>query len=48
MFRLLAPTGLIHSYWDKQLKQNNAFQQRFDRPYDASNVTGGLRTYPGL
>jgi len=36
IFRLLAPTGLIHFYWDRQLKQNNAFHQRFDRPYDAS------------
>jgi hypothetical protein len=33
IFRLLAPTGLINSYWDRQLKQNNAFHQRFDRPY---------------
>lgn len=34
LFRLLAPTGLIHSYWDRQLKQNNAFHQRFHRPYE--------------
>ncbi|MDX9954290.1 MAG: hypothetical protein RBT75_09350 [Anaerolineae bacterium] len=33
LFRLLAPTGLTNLYWDKQLKQNNAFKQRFDRPY---------------
>jgi len=33
IFRLLAPTGLINAYWDKQLKQNNAFAQRFDRPF---------------
>jgi multimeric flavodoxin WrbA len=33
MFRLLAPTGLINSTWDRQLKQNNAFDQRFDKPY---------------
>ncbi len=33
LFKLLAPTGLINAYWDKQLKQNNAFQQQFDRPY---------------
>jgi multimeric flavodoxin WrbA len=33
MFRLLAPTGVIHAYWDRQLKQNEAFEQRFDRPF---------------
>jgi len=48
MFRLLAPTGLIHSYWDRQLKQNEAFHQRFDKPHEASNDTGVLRRSPGL
>lgn len=48
MFRLLAPTGLIHSYWDRQLKQNNAFRQRFDRPYEASTDNGALRISPGF
>jgi multimeric flavodoxin WrbA len=33
LFKLLAPTGLINAYWDRQLKQNNAFNQRFDQPY---------------
>lgn len=33
LFKLLAPTGLIQSYWDMQLKENNAFHQRNDRPY---------------
>lgn len=33
LFRLLAPTGLINAYWDRQLKQNKAFTQRFGRPY---------------
>jgi hypothetical protein len=33
LFKLLAPTGLIQFYWDRQLKQNNAFQQRSDRPF---------------
>ncbi len=37
LFKLLAPTGLINAYWDRQLKQNNAFNQRFDRPYEAPN-----------
>lgn len=35
LFKLLAPTGLINAYWDRQLKQNNAFNQRFDKPYAA-------------
>jgi hypothetical protein len=39
MFKLLAPTGLINAFWDRQLKQNNAFQQRFDKPYDKCDVT---------
>jgi multimeric flavodoxin WrbA len=36
LFKLLSPTGLIQSYWDQQLKQNNAFSQRFDKPYKQS------------
>lgn len=33
LFKLLAPTGLVNTYWDRQLKQNNAFQQRSDKPF---------------
>ena len=33
LFKVLAPTGLIQFYWDRQLKQNNAFQQRSDKPF---------------
>jgi multimeric flavodoxin WrbA len=43
LFKLLAPTGLIQFYWDRQLKQNDAFQQRFDRPYVATNGNRLLR-----
>ncbi len=32
-FRLLVPTGLFDAWWNKILKQNNAFDRRFDRPY---------------
>jgi len=32
-FRLLAPTGLFDGGWDKILKQNGAYERRFDRPY---------------
>ena len=48
MFRLLAPTGLIQFYWDMQLKQNNAFHLRFDKPYDNSSDARSLSPSPGL
>jgi hypothetical protein len=32
-FRLLNRTGLGNMYWDQQLKTNQAFEQRFDRPF---------------
>lgn len=37
LFKFLVPTGLLNTYWDRQLKQNNAFSQRFDTPYAYSN-----------
>ncbi len=48
LFKLLAPTGLIHFYWDRQLKQNNAFLQRSDRPYAAPKDGRWLRSSSGL
>ena len=48
LFKLLAPTGLIHLYWDRQLKQNNAFSQRFDTPYDISSENRSLDIAPGV
>ncbi len=32
-FRLLDKMGMGNFYWDQQLKQNQAFEQRFDRPF---------------
>ncbi|HOT45859.1 MAG TPA: NAD(P)H-dependent oxidoreductase [Spirochaetota bacterium] len=32
-FRLLATAGLFDSGWNKILKQNGAYERRFDRPY---------------
>lgn len=32
-FRIVAKTGLTNFYWDLQLKKNNAFKNRFDKPY---------------
>jgi hypothetical protein len=43
LFRLLALTGLIQAYWDRQLKQNKAFNQRFDKPYAVVNDSRLLR-----
>lgn len=34
LFKLLAKIGLVnHFLWDQQLKANNAYEKRFDRPY---------------
>ncbi len=32
VFKLLARTGLVNAMWDQQLKENGAFEKRFDRP----------------
>lgn len=46
LFKLLAPTGLIQFYWDRQLKQNNAFYKRFDKPYKNTVDIAYLETIP--
>ncbi len=33
IFEVLGKLGLVNSYWDQQLKANNAYEKRFDRPY---------------
>ncbi|SCY21315.1 NAD(P)H-dependent oxidoreductase [Alkaliphilus peptidifermentans] len=33
LFKLLTRIGLINLFWDQQLKANNAYEKRFDRPY---------------
>ncbi len=33
LLKLLVKTGLTNSLWDKQLKENNAYEKRFDCPY---------------
>jgi multimeric flavodoxin WrbA len=33
LFKLLSASGLLNMWWDMQLKQNQAFEQRFNRPY---------------
>ena len=33
-FRFVKLTGMVNIYWDRQLKENNAFEKRFDKPYE--------------
>lgn len=33
LFKVLANLGLINFFWDKQLKENSAYEKRFDCPY---------------
>ncbi len=33
IFKLLAKTGLTESYWNNMLKENDAFEKRFAKPY---------------
>lgn len=33
LFKILSKIGLINFFWDRQLKENNAYEKRFDRPY---------------
>ena len=33
LFNILSKTGLTNFLWNRQLKENNAYERRFDRPY---------------
>jgi multimeric flavodoxin WrbA len=33
VFRMLSHTSLLNGYWDQQLKENGAFEKRFEKPY---------------
>jgi multimeric flavodoxin WrbA len=33
IFKLVARFGLVNYFWDHQLKNNDAYEKRFDRPY---------------
>ena len=34
LFRVFLKTKMAHSYWDNQLKKNDAYEDRFARPYE--------------
>ncbi len=34
-FSMINKTGVTNFYWNSNLKKNNAFEKRFDRPYEA-------------
>ncbi len=34
-FKLMEFSGMANFYWDKNLKENNAFEQRFNAPYSS-------------
>lgn len=34
IFGLLAKAGLTNGYWNRMLKKNNAYDKRFDKPYE--------------
>ena len=33
LFRIFSKIGLVNFFWDRQLKENNAYEKRFDHPY---------------
>ncbi len=33
LFKVLTKIGLINFFWDQQLKENDAYEKRFDCPY---------------
>jgi len=37
LFKLLTKIGLINFFWDRQLKENHAYEKRFDSPYLSLN-----------
>lgn len=39
VFGLLSKTGLTNFYWNSNLKNNNAFSNRFDKPFEEENYS---------
>jgi hypothetical protein len=38
IFSLINKTGLTNFYWNSNLKRNNAFSKRFDKPFEEENT----------
>ncbi len=36
IFRLLRPTGIFDTFWNRELKKNKAYEKRYDAPYAGS------------
>ena len=39
IFKLIGRTGLTNFYWNSNLKKNNAFSNRFDKPFEEDNYS---------
>ena len=39
IFSLISKTGLTNFYWNSNLKRNNAFSKRFDKPFEEENYS---------
>jgi hypothetical protein len=39
LFRLISKTGLTNFYWNSNLKKNNAYSNRFDKPFEEENYS---------
>ncbi len=39
LFKQLSKTGLTNFYWNSNLKKNNAFRNRFDKPFSKENFS---------
>lgn len=37
LVKLISKTGLTNFYWNNNLKKNNAFHKRFDKPFEKAN-----------
>lgn len=39
LFSLISKTGLTNFYWNSNLKRNNAFSKRYDKPFDKESCS---------
>lgn len=39
LFKLISRTGLTNFYWNSNLKKNNAYSNRFDKPFEEENYS---------